>query len=249
MIIDLNIHYGYWPKDTWKVKPLNAFLKDLKKAGIKGGFISPLEAIFSFDPDIHNRELINKIKCFPEFKVLPIINPKAKNCITLIKNYAKEKINIIKIAPTYQRYSLMEKDIRNFLKTIAEENLTLVIQKRFEDERTRNPIITPQNLEIEEIEKIAKDFSDLRIIVLCLYIDEAIKLAKNTNIYMDISFIEHLDTLGTLIKHIPVDRIVFGSHTPFLYPESAVFKLKYSSLKYYQRKKIASENLIKLLRS
>jgi predicted TIM-barrel fold metal-dependent hydrolase len=43
---------------------------------------------------------------------------------------------------------------------------------------------------------------------------------------VDISFVETLNTVSALLKEIPATRVLFGSHTPFLYTRSAIMKIK-----------------------
>lgn len=249
MIIDININYGHWPGNNWEIKSLNNFLREIKKTGINKGLVSSIDGIFSFDPEIYNRKIIKELKNSADFKILPVINPKAKNWKETIKDYMENKIKIFKIVPSFHRYSLIEDDIYKFFEIAEKENIIIVIQKRFEDERTKHPILNIKDFGIENIEKVAKDFPDLKIIVLCLYMNEAIKLVENCkNLYTDISFIEHLDTLSYALKYILEDRILFGSHTPFLYPESALFKLKYSNISKTQFEKISGKNFLSLVK-
>ncbi len=48
--------------------------------------------------------------------------------------------------------------------------------------------------------------------------------------------------VGDLIRKIPVERVLFGSHAPFFYFESAALKLKESPLDADQLHAIASGN-------
>jgi len=37
-----------------------------------------------------------------------------------------------------------------------------------------------------------------------------------------------MNTVAALLKEIPASRVLFGSHTPFLYTESALLKIQYA---------------------
>ena len=40
-----------------------------------------------------------------------------------------------------------------------------------------------------------------------------------------LGFVEYLDTLATLLRKAPYDRVLFGSHMPFLYTGAVMMKL------------------------
>jgi len=249
MIIDININWGNWPFGNLYFNSFRNYINKIKNKGIEEGFISPIDGIFSPDPDILNEKVIKKLNKQNSFKCLPIINPKIKNWQEILEKYNKEyKIKIIKIVPSFHRYSIIEKDVYKFFEKLCQLDMSPVIQKRFEDERSKSPVLNLKDIEIKQIEKISKDFPELKIIILCLYWHEVIKLSeKCKNLYFDISFIECLDTLGALLKYISEDRVIFGSNVPFLYPESSILKLQYSTITKEQFDKISFKNLSSFL--
>ena len=246
MIIDININWGNWPSGNLYFNSFENYIDKIESKGIKEGFISPIDGIFSSDPDIQNEKIIEKLKKQNRFKCLPIINPKLKNWDEILEKYnEKYKIKVVKILPSFHRYSIIEKDVYKFFEKLCQLDMSPVIQKRFEDERSKSPVLNLKDIEIKGIEKISNAFPDLKIIILCSYWYEVVKLSeKCKNLYFDISFIECLDTLASLLKYIPEDRVIFGSNSPFLYLESSIFKLKYSTLTKTQFDKISYKSLL-----
>jgi predicted TIM-barrel fold metal-dependent hydrolase len=59
--------------------------------------------------------------------------------------------------------------------------------------------------------------------------------------------LETIAALETLLKDVPADRILFGSHTPSLYFEAALLKLKESALPPATQRAISHENARRLL--
>ena len=53
--------------------------------------------------------------------------------------------------------------------------------------------------------------------------------------------------MANLLKQVPGDRVVFGSHAPFYYLESALLKLKESALSEPQAASIRAGNARRLL--
>ncbi len=244
MIIDVNVNYGIWPFRKFPIDSLKKIEKKLRKNKILKSFISNLGGVLNFQQvNEYNDELRQKVKNNDFFYFLPIINP--------VLSDAEEKIEefeCIKIIPSYHYYSLNDKKFSSFFKKIASKKILIFLQMRYEDERCHNPAFKVISPEIEEIKKFAFNYPEINIILLCGYFNEIIQLCKIDNIYSDISFAEHYKTLKYLLNEISPNKILFGSHTPFLYVESEVAKLGYSDVEDEIIEKIRYRNIIKLLK-
>jgi predicted TIM-barrel fold metal-dependent hydrolase len=64
---------------------------------------------------------------------------------------------------------------------------------------------------------------------------------------VDIANVEGIGGVGQLLQSVPADRVLFGSHYPFYYYESAVLKLRESKLEPAQEKAIGHDNAKRLL--
>jgi hypothetical protein len=93
--------------------------------------------------------------------------------------------------------------------------------------------------------------SDLRIVLLnwSRGVGSALlaKLSAAGQVCFDIAMLEGVGGVANLLKQVPADRVVFGSHAPFFYLESAVFKLKESVLSEPQLASIRTDNARRLL--
>src|SRR5207247_1542696 len=85
--------------------------------------------------------------------------------------------------------------------------------------------------------------------------EELSRFMKETNTVMDISRLEGNGAVGRMIgtvqglpsDHVPVDRIVFGSHAPYFPLETALLKLVESPLDLQQLQAIMHGNARRLL--
>jgi predicted TIM-barrel fold metal-dependent hydrolase len=73
------------------------------------------------------------------------------------------------------------------------------------------------------------------------------RLAGAGQVYFDIATLEGVGGVPNLLKQVPADRVVFGSHAPFFYFESALLKLKESALSEPQATGVRSGNARRLL--
>lgn len=242
MIIDINVNYGYWPFRRFQCNSLKKIEKKLYENKIKYAFISHLGGVFNFqEVEEFNEELYKKVKDKKNFYFVPIINLNLPDVEEKI-----EKYKIIKIVPTYHFYSLNEKKFIPIFKKMTKEKTILFIQMRYEDERSHNPLFKIDGLKLEEIKKFSFEFPEIKKIILCGYFREVVQLCKIENIYSDISFVENYKTIESLLKEIPSSKILFGSHTPFLYIESIIAKLKYSEICREDLEKISYKNAISI---
>jgi uncharacterized protein len=77
--------------------------------------------------------------------------------------------------------------------------------------------------------------------------DKLHRLTNAGNVFVEIATLETLAALETLVKDIPVERILFGSHAPSFYFEAAILKLQESSLPAAHRRAITHESARRLL--
>jgi len=249
MIFDVNVHLGSWPFSC--VEETSAFnlAGMLKNFEIEKALVASPEAALSQDPAFYNRKLFKEVKDFPSLMPLPTANPDLKNWRTILRDSSDVlPFKAVKITPFTHSYSLRERCVYEFFRHLCDNEYILFIQMRFEDERFQNPAFKLTPVGVSEILEIASHFKNLKIVCLSALFREALQLIKGSlNIYADISFIEVLDTIPSLLEHVPAERILFGSHSPFLCAESALLKLNNPALDDSQRNLIASGNAQELL--
>ena len=74
-----------------------------------------------------------------------------------------------------------------------------------------------------------------------------LRLAATGQVWFEISLLESVGGLAKLVAQMPVKQILFGSHAPLFYFESALLKLKESPLTDAQLQAIREENARRLL--
>jgi predicted TIM-barrel fold metal-dependent hydrolase len=71
--------------------------------------------------------------------------------------------------------------------------------------------------------------------------------AKLEQVFFDLATLETTGGVATALEHIPPERLLFGTHAPFFYPESAVLKMRESPLQPEVATKVLAENARRLL--
>ena len=75
------------------------------------------------------------------------------------------------------------------------------------------------------------------------------KLIAAGQVFVEIAALEGIGGIANLLQHVPLDRVLFGSHLPFFAWESAALKLQESELADVQRTAIERGNAQSLVRS
>ena len=244
MIIDINTSFGRWPFQNFDVNSAQAMAKHLNSAGITKALISSIDGILYPDPSSCDAELFKTVKSTPMLIPVPTINPGFANWRAAMETSG---LKAVKIIPNYHNYRLTDPAVGQLMEVLAERKITLMIQMRVEDERNQYPLMKIPGVDWRAVVQLANTCREVSIVCLCAYRGEAVELVQKTgNVHVDISFIETFQTLPALLRKIPADRILFGSHTPFLYTESAVMKLKTACLAAKPYKAIACANARRL---
>ena len=76
-----------------------------------------------------------------------------------------------------------------------------------------------------------------------------VTLLRSGEVYVEIAMLERVAGVANLLNQVPLERVLFGSHAPFFYFESALLKLKESALSAEQLKALQEENARRLIAS
>jgi hypothetical protein len=120
-----------------------------------------------------------------------------------------------------------------------------------EDVRTQHPLVQVPDVDVTPLAELLPKYPDLKVVLLnsqrTLRGESATKLAKAGEVYFDIAMLEGIGGVGKFIEQVPYQRVLFGSHFPFFYFESAALKLKESELGETIRSAIFEGNAQKVL--
>ena len=89
-----------------------------------------------------------------------------------------------------------------------------------------HPLMRVPPVDIAPLEKLVSQTPGLRLVLLnaltsASRTDKLYRLTNAGEVYVEIAMLETLAALETLVKDIPVERILFGSHAPSFYFEAA----------------------------
>ncbi len=235
MIIDCNVGFGHWPFARFAEDTPAKLDRLLSGDGIDVALVSSAEAVLFEEPEETNRDLAGKLRRYPRLSSVPVVNPRLIGSSTIL---ATRGIRAVKLIPNYHCYSLRDEAAVALCSQAAERGLPVLVQVRVEDERSHYELLKVPGVPADDIIALARGVPKLTVVALCPYFAEVVKLCVEPRVYADISMVETLDTLGQLCAKVPAEKVLFGSHAPWLYPRAAVAKLRLSSIKEEEREAI-----------
>ncbi len=243
-IIDVNVCLGRWPFQRFRNYTPGQLSAHLKKHRITGAWVSALESVLYPDPEETDLELWKKLRKYPEMIFVKTVNPVLGNGLSCLEEWIRRRfLERVNVLPGFHQYRLTDDVFTPLAELLTEAGIPLLIQMRLEDERAQYPLMRIPPVEVSDVLTLNQRFPDLKIIALCAYLREIEQLAAgSSNLHADISFAECLNTVQTLLSKMDANRLLFGSHTPFLYTQSAVMKLMNSDIDPEQIRKIAAAN-------
>lgn len=249
MLIDINTGFGFWPFQSFAQNSPEKLNGHMRKAGISSALVSSIDAVLHPEPDTHNKALLKKLRNFPELRPVMVINPLLADWMERLSEYRKSgSVNAVKIFPAYHGFKVVSSTMGCFLEELEAARTVLMLQVRIEDERSQYPRMQVPALDTREIIRLANNHPGCNIICLCASAREIKNMTGAAkNIYADISYADGLNVIPFLLREIPADRILFGSHTPFFCTESARMKMSGGGIPESDAKMIFSENILKLL--
>lgn len=242
--VDVNVSLGHWPFMDFTDWNAECLIRHLKDEGISKAWVSSTESILFPEPDRFDRRLLEKVKGLPALEPVVTVNPVLGNaCRRLHKVVEQYGVRLVRILPNYHGYAMEDPRLADLARALMALNLTLVLPLRIEDERNQYPMMQVPAVPVDTVSAFANRFPDLRIAVLNGDIFEVTSLMQHpANLWVDIAFVERMNTLETLLQKVPVNRVLFGSHTPFFYTRSAVLKMKTARIDQDTRRQIEESN-------
>ncbi len=248
MLIDVNCWLGSWPFQRFAAGTAPALARRLQAEGIDLALVSPAEGILRPDPQDDNEALFRAVARTPALRPVPVLNPSLPGWPEQLRRWAARRIPAVRVLPNYHLYDLDGPAAAALAAALVELDLPLLVQLRVEDERSQHPLLRVAGVPVETVLAYAQRHPALRLACLCPYFGEAVALATGAaNVWVDLAFAETLDTVVSLLARVPAERLLFGSHTPFLYPRAACAKLERAGLPPDAMEALRSGNARRLL--
>lgn len=243
-LLDTNVYLGTWPFAFLPEFNASQLAAHLAAEGITRALVSPLPAVLAPDPLPANRALFAALRRTPALLPLPIVNPALAHWREQLDATAAGPLRAIKLLPAFHNYRLETPRLAPFFAEVAARDLALVIETRLEDDRHRYHGLSVKSLTAKQLSPFLRRYPDLHPLLLGVGLPEVRELAKAqlNHFSFDTAFVEWSDSLATLAKEFNVERVMFGSHAPFLVTRASLAKLTTARLDARTRRAFSSGN-------
>jgi predicted TIM-barrel fold metal-dependent hydrolase len=266
-IIDVNINLSRWPTRRLPHDDTASLVVHLRTHGVVEAWAGSFDALLHKDLAAVNDRIAHECRSHTGIRLVPFgsVNPVQPDWEEDLRRCVEQHhMPGIRLHPNYHGYKLDHPAFARLLKLATERHLLVALSVIMEDERVMHPLIRVPPVNFDPLPALVTQTSGLRLILLNALSGwpppggkgkdqpgsrgDALKtLLRSGEVYVEIAMLERLGGVANLLNEVPHARVIFGSHAPFFYFESALLKLKESALSADQLKALQQENARRLL--
>ena len=227
----------------------------LRAKGVEQAWAGSYEALWSRDMSGVNLRLAEACRRTGEGFFLPFgcVNPKLPDWREDLRRcHEVHHMPGIRLFPNYHGYTLADPLFAEIVSSAADRNLIVQIALSMEDTRTQLIVIQP--VDPAPLADLLPRLPHLRVVLLNYggWTDDdagesIARIRRAENAYFDMAMNEGVGGLARLIAATSPRRVVFGSHSPFFYFESARLKVLSEALPADQERAVYEGNAQSLL--
>jgi len=253
-VIDVNVSLSRWPLRRLSGDDTTALVAKLRRHGVTQAWVGSFDGLLHKNLGAVNARLADECRQRGRGLLLPFgsLNPKLPDWEEDLRRCAEEhRMPGVRLHPNYHGYKLDDPDFARLLRLAAEHRLIVQLAVEMEDERMMHPLLRVGPVDTAPLVGIIKQTPGLRLVLLnalrTLRDQPLLDLIAAGEVCVEIAMLEGVGGVEKLLAQIPAHRVLFGSHAPLFYFESALLKLKESALNDERLPAIRRESAQRLL--
>ncbi len=253
-LIDVNVTLSRWPFRRLRGDETSALVNKLREHHVVQAWAGTFDGLLHKDISSANARLAEECHAHGRGILLPFgsINPTLPDWEEDLRRcHEVHKMRGIRLHPNYHGYRLGEPIFAKLLAAAADRGLIVQLAVLMEDKRTQHPLLQIAPVDLGPLPELIKQKPGIRLVLLnslqVIRGDLLLRLVANEQVFFETACLEGLGGIGKLIEQIYARKLLFGSHAPLFYFESALLKLKESVLDESTRKAISAENARRLV--
>jgi predicted TIM-barrel fold metal-dependent hydrolase len=250
-IIDANVWLGRWPMRELPLADSPRLEQKLRTLGVTRAWASSLDGLLHKDVASVNARLAEACRTRPFFAPVGVVNLTLPRWEDDLAACAKLQMRGLRLTPAYHGYRLDDARFVEALKLATSLRLGVQLALVLEDERTQS---TTWRVPIPDLAPLAPALDTVpgaRVMLLNwlprMVGKPALQRLARAGVVFDISLLEGIAGIETLLEDLPMEHLCFGSYAPVFYPEAAHLKLRESELTAAQLRSITHESALRFL--
>jgi predicted TIM-barrel fold metal-dependent hydrolase len=236
MIVDFNCDAGPYAFREYPVTTAAEVVGESLRLGITAAYVGSTQALTYLSPQPANERLMADLQGVRGVAVRPaaVLNPQYPGALRDLRDCADMGFRALKLYPTYHDFDLTSHETVALVDEAAALGWPVLLCVRVEDERHHHPLMKVPPLAMDQAITFARNVPPATV-VLCTgtaaEVPAFLKGVARDNVVAEISYIKSpLSAIEDLVARVGSDRLVFGSHLPFSYAQTALAKVRESSI-------------------
>ncbi|MDB4676694.1 amidohydrolase family protein [bacterium] len=231
--IDTNVSLFQWPFRKLPLDEAKKLKLRLNSLGFKQAWAGSFEGIFQRDLRSVNDRLAAICAKDDFYQPFGSVNLNAldwKN--DLLRCLTDHQMPGIRLHPNYHGYDLDRDEVNELLEITSKHHSIVQIASAVEDTRTQNQQFSVPDTDLTPLIRKISDHPTAQVQILNYRPrgNIAQKLVSMRQLHFDTARLDGTDGIATWIKQTSPDRILYGSHAPFLIPEATLIRMRESQL-------------------
>jgi predicted TIM-barrel fold metal-dependent hydrolase len=226
-LTDSNISLFRCPFRRLPLDDTDKLVKKLRLLGFTQAWAGSFEGLLHRDIAGVNQRLHDECARYPELVPIGSINLGLPAWETDLRRCVQvHQMSGVRVHPNYHGYSLGAPEFLRFLKQATEAGLFVQIASAMEDPRTQHFRVVVPDVDLVPLAHVLPLVPKARVQILNARVvaPQLQKLSQNAGLYFDTARFDGTDALLRLVQQLPLERILFGTHAPFLIPEAALIR-------------------------
>ena len=253
-MIDVNVNLSRWPCRRLVGDEAEGLVANLRRRNVTQAWAGTFDGLLHKDLSGANERLAGDCKRYGPDLLVPFgsVNPKLPDWQEDLRRCHEElKMPGIRLHPNYHGYELKDSTFAELSHLAAARRMIIQVAVRMEDERTQHPLMRVAAVDISPLADVIKREQGLRVVVLNWNpldeLETAQKLASTGRVWFDISMVESVGGVARLAQAISIQHVLFGSHYPLFYFESALLKVREAGFAEPEARAVLEDNARRLL--
>lgn len=252
--VDANVSLSRWPSRRLPLDETKKLAAKLRSLGVEEAWAGSFDGLLHNDLASANARLAAECRAETAVRLVPFgtVNPLLPDWEEDLRRCAEEhRMPGLRLHPNYHGYGLDHPEFARLLGVATGRRMVVAIATIMEDERMMHPRLRVTPVDPAPLADAVRKVQGARVLLLnALTLNKGEKLAallRAGDVSVDMAMLEGYAGLANLLKATPAERVLFGTHAPFFYPESAGLKLKESDLEEPKLRAIREGNARRLL--